>query len=519
MKNNGAPPKRAARKKAVPAPVVQQRRRVKRGASGYYESTNFSRMRNNQYWSIADWNHTAPRGIRNILMSQARHLAINSGEIRGLLQAMVAYSVGTGLRPQSRVKSPHIARSYDEYFDEWAQSADFFNGTSFWEIQRQVCAAIDRDGDVGVAWTKSGKLQLYEAQDICDNGEMSLCYDGVEYDRAGRPVGYITRVTDLITGEEIWKRHLAGLFSLIFVPERPGASRGVSALAHGVNDAEDFRELMSFAKLGLKQREAIGFVIQSEEGVADPLADPSATFRGEDLATSNLSSGIDTDGDGVEDDLQFNFDIVKPGCVPRLRPNEKIEMLSDSRPSNSFNEFVLTLLTRISIGMGVPLEILWAPSKSPTGPAMRSILTRAQTTFDTRANAIERLLCVPVWKWVIGEGILRGDLRHTKDWQKAKWSRPSKLSIDAGRDAQASIAELAAGTQTLEQDSEMRGLDWRAIRTQRVAEAEDLIEKGKEISEKHGIDLKTAMGLLTDVNAAVAMFQSNGNNNNNNQQQ
>lgn len=479
------------------------RTRPRTGASGYYEAANYlSRARSNQhYWGVSDFNSTASKGIRDILMSQARHLAINSGEIRGLLRTMGVFSVGTGLRPQSQVENENIAKEYDEYFDWWAQSADNFSNASFWEIQRIVCNAIDRDGDIGIAWVKGGKLQLFESQQIADNGKLQNVFDGVEYDASGRTIAYRTTVSDRLTQSQVERRHLASLFALVFSPERVGQSRGVSALSHGINDAIDFSELMGFAKLGLKQREAIGFVIQNEDGVADPLSDPTATFRGDAFGISGEEKPAPT-----EEDLQFNFDLIKPGCVPRLRPNEKVEMLADSRPSNSFAEFTDTLLARISAGMGIPLEIVWPSKRSPTGPAMRSILARAQTTFDTRANLIEDLLCRKVWGWVISQGILDGTLKDTQGWQDAKWSRPPKLSIDAGRDAQASIAELLAGTTTLEGDAELRGQNWQAIRKQREVEADDLITRAKILAEKHDIDLKTAMGLLTDTKAAIASF-------------
>ena len=477
----------------------RRRRNNRLTGSGYYEAANISRVRSNNYWGIADWNQTAPKGIRDILMAHARHLVYNSGEIRGLLRAMSVFSIGTGLRPQSQVDDEGLANEYEAYFLEWAENADYFTGASFWEIQRLVSTAVDRDGDIGIAFVGGGKLQLFESQQIVSQNGGGKISDGIEYDTQGRPIAYHTQVTDALTGDMVDRRHLAGLFSLVFTPERPGQSRGVSALAHGINDGVDFADLMGFAKLGLKQREAIGFVIQSDDGVADPLSDPSATFRGDALGEEPIKVGDDEN----EEDLIFNYDIVKPGCVPRLRPNEKIEMLSDSRPSNSFSDFIETLLARISSGMGIPLEVVWPAKHSPTGPAMRAILTRAQTTFDTRADLIENTLCSPVWRWIIGQGILEGTLRSADNWQKAKWSRPPKLSIDAGRDSHASLAELHAGTQTLEADAELRGKEWKSVREQREIEAVDALTRADRIAKQFGISIDSALAMLTDTRSAI----------------
>lgn len=485
-------------------PPVRVVRAPKRTAGGYYEAATYSRLRSNELWWTVDWGQTTPKGIRDILTAQARHLANNSGEMRGFLSTISSSSVGSGLTPKSMVKSDHIARQYEAYFTEWAEHADFTNGQSFWGMQRLVCESVTRDGDIGVAWVDGSRVQLFETQEIFYDGpEDPHIMDGIEYNERGEPIAFYTHVRDVRTGQPIVRRHIAGLFSLIFDQERVGQTRGVSGLAHGINDAKDFGELLTFAKMGLKQREAIGFVIYNEEGNADPLADPSATFRGQDIGYNAVQIG---EGENKED-VHFNFNTVRPGTAPVLQQGQRIESLSDNRPSNAFADFIDTILSRIAAGMGIPLEFAWPARHSPTGPAQRSILARAAITFERRSGLIENRFCRPVWNWVIGQGILRGELRYTKGWQETKWSRPSRVSVDAGRDSQASIAELLAGTQTLEKDAEMRGLDWRAMREQRVREADDLLLKAKMLAERHDIDMGTAMGLLTDTKAAIQGFQ------------
>lgn len=470
-----------------------------RFASGYYEAVNLSRARSHEYyWGTADWRQTASKGVRDVLMSMARHLSSNSGEVRGLLKAMTYFSVGTGLQHQSLIADEGLANEYNDYFAEWSENAEFGSGKSFAEVQQLCSLAVDRDGDIGVAFVRGGKIQLFESQQIVSDSPDGNELDGIIFDRQGRPVAYNTRINDHLTGDVVERRHRASMFSLIFSPERVGQMRGISALAHGINDGIDFAELMGFAKLGLKQREAIGFVIQNEDGVADPLSDPTATFRDESFGEE--PKNIE---EPSEADLQFNFDVVKPGCVPRLRPNEKIEMLSDSRPSNTFGEFVDTLLARISGGMSIPLEIVWPSKRSPTGPAMRAILARGQTAFDTRANLIENLLCKRVWRWVMSQAILDGVMKSTEGWDRVKWGRPPKLSIDAGRDTADSLSELQAGTQTLEKDAEMRGMEWRSVREQREIEAVDALTRAQRLSDQFGIDISAALAMLTDTRAAL----------------
>ena len=483
-------------------------------SAAYYSSAFHSRLRARRPFHVADWISSSARGVREILISQARDLHINLGEIRNILNSMARFSIGDGLKPRSKCMNEECAKEYDEYFNNWSKQCDVFSRGSFNQIQKLVSISMDRDGDIGVAWVEDSwgqpKLQLFESHRIetpgkYEDGKVKKIIDGVEFDKVGNIINYWVRELrpkEVFAAEDLKYRAIqADSFMLIFEPERAAQYRGISSLAHGLNDGMDIAELISFAKAGVKIREGIGLLITNESGVASPEDDPSYTFRGEDIPT-NFQSRFD------EDDTPLNFDVLAPGYVPRLKMNERVADLNTSRPGESFFNMIDFLINRIASGMGIPIEMIY-PSKfhNPTGPAMRAIMTRAQATFDARANLIENKLCNPVWNWVIGDAINKGILRQTGDWQEVIWRRPPKFTIDAGRDSLASLAELKAGTETLEQDAADRGEDWKEINDQRLIEAQALLDNAESLKQKYGIELDVALGILTDVDSAITSLK------------
>lgn len=485
-------------------------------SSAYYSSVFHSRLRARRPFHVADWLSSSARGVREILISQARDVAINLGEVRTILLAMTRFSIGAGLEPRSKCDDDGCAQEYNDYFKQWGKSCDAFSKATFNQVQSIISRTIDIDGDIGVAWVEDEmgqpKLQLFESHRIetpgkYEDGKVKKIIDGVEFDKAGNIINYWIREIrpkSVFSAENYKYRSIpADNFQLVFAPERAVQFRGISSLAHGLNDAMDIAELLSASKIGLKIREGIGMIITNESGVASPEDDPSYTLRAEDIPT-NFESRWNSDSDHP-----LNFDVLAPGYVPRLKMNEKIQDLKYDRPNEVFSNFLDRLVDRICSGMGLPFELLF-PSKNhnPTGPAMRAIMTRAQATFDTRANLLENKFCNPVWQWVIGDGINKGILKQALGWENVLWRRPPKFTIDAGRDSLASLSELKAGTQTLQADAADRGLDWQELQAQRLIEAEALMDNAKSLEKKYKIPLETALGILTDVESAITSLKS-----------
>lgn len=495
---------------------VDAPRRIASPSAAYYSSVFHSRLRARRPFHVADWLSSSARGVREILISQARDVAINLGEVKTIVTAMSRFSIGSGLEPKSKCEHDECAREYDEYFADWSKDCDVFSRASFNQVQMLVSETIDIDGDIGVAWVQDAmgksKLQLFESHRIetpgeYEDGKKKIIIDGVEFNKVGDIIAYWVREIrpKAVFNAEYTKHRMipAENFKLVFAPSRAVQFRGISSLAHGLNDAMDIAELLAASKVGLKIREGIGMIITNESGVASPEEDPSYTFRAEDIPT-NFETRWSSDSDNP-----VNFDVMAPGYVPRLKMNEKIQDLNSDRPGEVFNTFVDRLIGRICSGIGIPFDLLF-PNRNhnPTGPAMRAIMTRAQATFDCRSNLLENKLCQPVWNWVIGDGINKGVLRQAHNWDKVVWRRPPKFTIDAGRDSLASLSELKGGLQTLQDDAAGRGLDWSEIMDQRLVEGERMLTNAQILSKKFNVDIPTSLGILSDIDNATTQLKS-----------
>lgn len=466
-------------------------------------------------YHTADWSSSFARMSRKIAMSYGRYLYLNLGEIKGIINSITRFSIGSGLKPQSRAESPEMAKEYEEIFDEWSKNCDVHSRTSFRNIQKIVSTRVDIDGDIGVAFTKSKytgecKLQLFESHRIgyedTDKKKSKNIMDGVEFDSDGEIIQYWVREIkskDEIGGEK--PKYISipkDYFRLIYDPDRAVQYRGMSSMEHAILDCLDIKELMLHAKIGLKIREGVGMIIYNESGRASVQDDPSYTISSEDVPYYNERLNPNPEN-------EFNFDAIQPGYVPRLKLNEKITDINSNRPGESFHKMVHALYQRVCNGLGIPYEMVFpTQASSPTGPAMRAILTRAQSIFDARADLLENKLCEPVWCWVIQDAIDKKITKETEGWKRVNWRRPPKFSIDVGRDSAASLAELKAGTNTIKGDSTSRGEDWVEIREQREIEAKDLMERGLNLFNQYKgqipeLTVPMCMSLMSDTDAAL----------------
>lgn len=503
------------------APTPNRVVRQPKPSAAYYSAVYHSRMRSRRPFHVADASSSMGRGVREILVSMARDLMINVGEVRAIIQGLTRYSIGDGLVVSSACVDEGCANEYTDYFADWSENVDVFSGASFRVVQKIVSQSFLVDGDIGVAFVEDmngdPKLQLFESHRIetpnrlegkSGKSDGRVVIDGVEFDRAANRVAYWVREVrprDVFEAEDVKHRRIpVENFMLVFDPERAGQARGVSAIAHGITDGQDLAEVLASIKMGVKIREGVAMVVYNESGVASPEDDPSLTFRSEDLPVG-LGQRNPVGGDN---DTPINFDLIAPGAIPRLKENERIADLQTNRPGEAAHMFLDMLVGRISAGVGLPFELLFTPRRSVTGPQVRALNVKSQICFDSHARLIETQLCKPVWRLVIGDAIQKGILMQSEGWDKVKFRRPPKFSIDAGRDSLASLSELKAGTTTMEADAASRGEDWQSIQDQRAREADRLLEQAKGLADKHGVELDVALGMLTDVTDAIKSLQS-----------
>lgn len=420
-----------------------------------------NRERRNVFALSEDSRQAIDPYAREATLGYSRNLIANDGMIRGMIFDMTRYSIGTGLKPQSQAANDNTADEYEAYFADWVDRCDVTGKFSFYELERLVSRAIDGDGDIGCHWLVNGprsdpQIQLVEGHRIGSNGvsEKDGWHDGVRTDDVGRPLAYRVR-----EGDKEFRTIDAAYFTLLMDPDRCDQDRGIGALSHAINNSFDRGDIVAFSKMGIKMREAIGFVVYTETGNHD----------------SGL--GLIQQGDTKEETGSLAIDTLQAGMIPRLKTNERVEDIGGNRPNSAFGQGILEYLNRdAASGFGLPFEFVWDPTKLGSG-VQRFVLSKAGRRFEERQDYIGRKLVKQAWARVIGPAIARKELPPDRRWRAIMCQPVAKITTDIGREAQQNREDLKFGNRTLAQDIGETGGDWKDTRAQIEKETRDLLTR------------------------------------------
>ncbi len=396
---------------------------------------------------------------RTRALSLGRWAYSNVGYVKGAIDAMARYSFGSvGLIPQAQTSDESWNTASESYFREACKIIDVTGRFTLSEMQRILSKAIDRDGDVGLVLTESSngfpQIQMIEGHRISSTGakEEEKFFDGVKVNASGRPIAYRVSL-DSKTFQVIPATNFIHLYDA----DRCDQLRGITALIHALNDIQDLQEIIGFEKMGVKASLAPGLV--------------HYTSGGEDkLMPTTVSNGI-------------TYESLVGGMIPRLYEGEKLESFKSNRPTAGIEDFSKILIRNVALGMGLPVEFVYDPS-SVGGAGVRLVVAQAQRRFEERQELFKTRLMGRIWGYTISKGIKRGELPKSSEWWKVAWQNPTKITVDAGRDATANRDDVRAGLRTYAEDFGERGMDWREQIEQAAREAAWI----KEMAAKYDVE-------------------------------
>jgi len=450
--------------------------------SQHFTASQSSRTRKYIPAVAADSKHTLSEGTRKQIMGLARFLYNNSSICKAALDQISIYSIGNGLKPQSLAK-PEAATAYEEHFNQWAKTCDSQGSLNLDQIQFLCSIAVDRDGDVGIALSKTpyGKPQVtvVESHRICSDYDDDGFADGIATDRWGRVKSY------QVKADGNYRKFSPADFILIQDSRRVGQARGLSSLSSVINTLDTVDSLLRWEATACLIQSSIGMVITTPEGEA------------------NDGSSFIEDGFTAADTDSLALDSWGEGQIPRLAAGESIQPFAGAggRPSATFNGFIEHLIHSLSLGLNIPYEFLWSP-KGLNGAIQRFILKKAERSFNKRKSLIENKLMHRLWAWVIASGIKDKQLPPDDQWWKCRFIGDSYPSIDFGRDSQQTREDIKLGIKTLAEVSAENGKSWEDVRRQSYTEADNLLRLGKQLADEHGITLDAALNLLSTRNAS-----------------
>lgn len=445
-------------------------------AWNFHEGIAQSRERTSLPFNASDTKDTSNSWTRMQYLSVARYLWKNDGLCKGAINDMARYTVGTGLVPKSHASTEERAKSYEDYFNDWAFRADYSGKHHLGRLQYMWNVGEVRDGDLGIALVTDeageAKVQTIRGHRIGNFGDNADgLNDGVRTDAFDRVVSY--RVS--VPGGKA-RDIPAAAFILNYESEDPDAVRGETMLAHGICHARDKKDILGFEKVAVKKSSAIAAVLKTASGTVDP-------------------SEWDDEDDPSAEPTKLSIMQMQSGQVPVMGKDEELVFHDSSRPSPAFTGFLAFLVREIALGLGLPVEFIWDAS-ALGGTTARFIIEKADRRFKERRKRFSDSVMNRVWGHVIGNAINRGKLEDDPKKFDLSWRGPADLSVDAGRDQSNDREDLKMGLITEEDHYGIRGLDYRVKRKQIAREADELLTTAADLAKKHGITTEFALGLL-----------------------
>ena len=419
---------------------------------------------------------------RTEMVRKSRWLDKNSGFFKQLINDMATYACGDGIFPQAQTGVSEIDDAYEDYFREFWLNPEITGRFDGVELLHIWCKAIDRDGDIFVILTRdeegNPKIQTIEAHRIANSRSNLSCTDGVCMDNVGRIVGYNVTQDDK---SDRFVPHES--MCHIYEPDFVSGVRGVPSLQHAINHVQDVMELFSLEKDAAKLNAEVARILRKASGKA-------TTEDALGLSSRPLNASSNTDPDYIQDTIG--------GKTVVLAPEETLESFQSNRPNPLFQGFYEALLKEAASGH-IPYEFI-ADSGRIGGAQLRLVLAKSDRRFQMRQRALVSRSLRKIYLYVIGDGIARGILPQHEDWMKVEWQGARRVTVDAGRDANANRADIEFGLKTMTDDFAERGMVLRKEVRKRATEMVYIME----VSREYGVPFELLLKFMGGIDSFAA---------------
>ena len=435
------------------------------GSYSGWQSTMFSNSRRAIFGQapgdlrqdLTPWNRMA-------MIRKCRWAERNSGLFKQILNDMVLYSVGDGIKAQSHASTPEMQEIYEAYFAEKGKRIDITNRFSFYNCQAILLRGMIRDGDSFAAKVRNAtgeaKLQLMEAHRVGDPLEETVVIPGIHDGIVYGPYGEFTAV-NVYKSDGSNRQILAQSMMHVVDHEYASGCRGVPLMQSSINHIQDEMEILALEKQAVKDNGDVVRTIQKQGGVLDQ---DTANELGA-LNTPSYTSIANTMG----------------GKLLVLDQGESLSSHTSTRPNSTFVGFIEALNRDIAQGV-LPYEFVGDSSKLG-GATVRLVTAKAGRVFSKYSQILVEQFCVPTWGYIIGQGIAAGDIPDDPKWTEVSWTTPKSVTVDAGRESASDRADLEQGRISFSEDFGGRGYDFKSEMTKRA----DDLSFIKELADKRGL--------------------------------
>lgn len=402
---------------------------------------------------------------RQQILKRSRHLSKNSGFPVEMASLMRVYAIGEGMRPQAMTESEDWNNLAEEYAANAARRPEITGRFTMAEVQGMVSQAIDFDGEIFALKTRDKfdvpKIQLLETHRISTiTDDKKRLYDGIEYDAVGRPKWYHLIVPEPGRRFSTKTRRIPARSMLhIYDPTRISAARALPPGQAGLLHSQDKLETIALMKHKVKDHAEKSLVLKSDRARALEDGDFAVDSEADEYASQP------TDEQAVSDALG--------GRTLRINADEELKALESESPHAAFFELVKWLETDESGGQ-LPYEVV-RNGKDIGGANIRLVVSKADRKIKCRQQIIETRLMQPWWFYVIGDAIDIRELAPEQNWHRSRCSTTKRITVDAGREAQANREDVILGPKLISEDVSERGGDFDEWLRMRAMEARKIM--------------------------------------------
>ena len=471
--------------------------------------STYSRTASKKSGSMKKWNPVSINGQlqdmeRQTVVDRSSDLILNDPNAAGVVETFANTVVGTGLNPHPTFNSESVGMSDEEgkqfkarcrdIVKVWSPFADVAGRMTFGGVQFLAQREMVQHGEflfLVVMDTNPGRPYYQCIQSISpkrlktpiDLSKQGNLHDGVEVGPRGEPKAYwikksqgssIMRISD---SSENFIRISARRGHRVkvlhgFMVNEPEQFRGVPLFGPGM---KFFRDLSDYL-----DAELVSNVITAAFALFIETGSVSALSQAERMATIT-ETGYKSDGS----EFDQRYEEIIPGTVMYGNAGEKPYSISADRPGKTFEAFIKRILMSIANSTGIPYPVLFKDFEGMSYASYRSAMLEAWRVFKARRKWLGESLCQPLYRMLIEEAWLRGEIEAKDFYQdmyrltSAEWIGPPKGQIEPIKEVQADVMAVENNFKTLEEVLLEQGRDLNS--TLKQIEVEKDLQKDLDI--------------------------------------
>lgn len=418
----------------------------------------------------------ADKPYRSLIRRRARHLENNSDMAEAVVLALIRNVVGTGIKPQAKVKNgdkldeatnKKLEAAWKEFIKP--ENCDITGQMDFYELQEFTIRRWAYDGEVFYNKVADKKafipfmLQGIDPEDIScldyQSKDGNPIIDGIEVNQQLRPQAYYMYPRDPLGFTNYDPVRIEAKNMIHFWKKtKHGQIRGMSLLARVMQRIHDTDEFLH------------------ADMVAARVA---ACFAGFIEETPNYGGRQLPSGDKP-------IQTLSPGIIKTLRPGQKISFAEPRRNASSVGDFTKLQSRRTSTGVGLSYDTVYRDIEGNFSAARQNLL-EDRKVFVPLQQFVIRHFCRPIWEEFVKACALKGIIpikEYTSDpkrFYEAQWVTPGWSWIDPEKEVNASKEELKSGIATLAEICGEQGKDWQEVIDQMAVEKAYAKSKGLEL--------------------------------------